>query len=101
MEKNVEVITKTVVTYDGSYTEVYGVFNDEGLALRKLRELIKNDFDDKLTEFQDDVEYDGEGDADEMFNDWIDDYWNCPTIWSYDDNDGMEITYIIHTTTIE
>ena len=101
MNKNVSVITKSVVTYDGSYTDVYGVYNDEETALKRLREVIKNDFESKLEEFQEDVEYDGEGDADEMFNDWIDEYWNCPSIWSYDDDDGMEVTYIVHTTTIE
>lgn len=99
MAKEVFVLTKTFTTCDGSDTDVYGVFNDEGLAKEKMVELIEETYNDRLEDLRDDY-YDEENCeemAQEEFKSWIDDRYNSPTIWA-DIDDDCSTTFVIHKT---
>ena len=94
-DNTVFVLTKTFTTCEGTDTEVYGVFSTEESAKESMLDLIKDTFADTL----DDIETmcDEDDDADVEIQNWIDDRFNSPTIWSDEDDDCSTII-MIHTT---
>ena len=95
MEQKVYVVLEENVSYDYATAHIYSVHTTIEGAISGLRKAIeascagiKDDIEEDLEE--EDLE--GYDSFDEYWEEWVEDFYESPSYWSYSDEDSQTIT---------